>query len=234
MMANAKNILQGDYEKIFPSRLRKLMDDNHISQQKLADYLGLKNRQSVAGYCSGRSTPDLDSIVKIARFFGISTDYLLGTTEDPAPRPSVVDDLGLSPKAVQYLRTLHELTKIPPYDDRISLLSHLLESQQFDLMLSLCGKYVDLMSRIPDPPFAQSNEYKYCNDTLKAHGFVISLPDEQANALFSERIVGLLRTVLDELAERVQKVILDYAIYRQSKTAPGAVNTESGKDDTAH
>ena len=233
-MDNAKNTLQGDYEKFFPSRLRKLMDDNHISQQKLADHLGLKNRQSVAGYCSGRSTPDLDSIVKIARFFDVSTDYLLGMTEDPAPRPSVVDDLGLSPKAVQYLRTLQELTKIPPYDDRISLLSHLFESGQFDLMLSLCVRYVNLMSMIPELSFSMSDDYIFCKDTLKAHGFVISLPDEQANALFSERIVNLLRTVLDELAERIEHIKLDYAKSRKNKAAPGAANTESGKDDTDH
>ena len=68
-MENTEMNLQGDYEKTFSSRLRKLMDDGHISQQKLADFLGLKNRQSVASYCNGRSTPDLESIIKIASFF---------------------------------------------------------------------------------------------------------------------------------------------------------------------
>ena len=157
--------LQKDYDKVFPSRLRRLMDDTHISQQKLADYLGLKNRQSVAGYCNGRSTPDLESVVKIASFFSVSTDYLLGATDDPSPAPSAVDDLGLSPKAVQYLRTLHELTKTP------------------------------------DPTFEGSADYIACADALKAHGFAISPPDIQANALFSEQITNLLRTVLDERAE---------------------------------
>ncbi len=43
-------------------------------------------------------------------------------------------------------------------------------------------------------------EYTAFTDALKAHGFVVSLPDDQANALFSERIVNILRTLLDELA----------------------------------
>lgn len=193
--------LQKDYDKVFPSRLRRLMDDTHISQQKLADYLGLKNRQSVAGYCNGRSTPDLESVVKIASFFSVSTDYLLGATDDPSPAPSAVDDLGLSPKAVQYLRTLHELTKIPPYDTRISLLSYLLENSQFDFMLALCERYVRLIGTTPDPTFEGSADYIACADALKAHGFAISPPDIQANALFSEQITNLLRTVLDERAE---------------------------------
>lgn len=193
--------LPGDYEKTFPSRLRKLMDDGHISQQKLADHLGLKNRQSVASYCNGRSAPDLSSIVKIASIFGVSTDYLLGATEDPAPRPSAVDDLGLSPKAVQYLRTLHELTKIPPYDTRIFLLSYLLENRQFDYMLALCERYVRLIGTSVDQSFAYSADYIACADALKPHGYVISPPDIQANALFSEQITNLLRTVLDEKAK---------------------------------
>lgn len=196
--SNSKDMCGQD----FSFRLRKLMDDNHISQQRLADYLGLKNRQSVAGYCNGRSTPDLGSIVKIASFFGVSTDYLLGATADPAPIPSAVDELGLSPKAIQYLQTLHKLSKISPHDTRLSLLCYLFEHRQFDLMLALCTKYVSLMSTTPDPEFELSPVYLSCSDTLKAHGFVIALPDEQANALFSERITNLLRTILDERAEK--------------------------------
>lgn len=190
----------GNSDKTFPSRLRELMDKNHVSQQKLADQLGLKNRQSVAGYCSGRSTPDLESVVKIATFFDVSTDYLLGVTDDPAPTPSAVDDLGLSPKAVQYLRTLHELSKILPYDTRLSLLSYLFENRQFDFMLALCGRYVDLMSTTPDPTFWGDANYISCKDILKEHGYVISLPNDQASALFSGQIINLLRTVLDEKA----------------------------------
>lgn len=200
-MDNVENILEEDYENIFPSRLRKLMDDGHISQQKLADHLGLKNRQSIAGYCSGRSTPDLDGIVKIAHFFGVSTDYLLGTTDDPAPRPSAVDDLGLSPKAVQYLRILYELANIPPYDTRISLLSNLLENRRFDDLITQCLRYVRFMSIEPDPSFLGSADYIFHYDALKSHGFNIASPKEHAYAIFSESIVTMLRHLLDDMAE---------------------------------
>ena len=190
-----------DYEKAFPSRLRKLMDDSHISQQKLADFLGLKNRQSVASYCNGRSTPDLESVIKIASFFDVSTDYLLGTTDDPSPRPSAVDDLGLSPKAVQYLRTLYELSNPPYYDTRIYLLSNLLENRRFDDMITQCYRYVKLMSIEPETSFLVSDDYTAHYDALMAHGFVISSPKEQAYAIFSGSIVTMLRVLLDEMAE---------------------------------
>lgn len=195
--------LQGDYDKVFPSRLRNLMEDYHVSQQKLADYLGLKNRQSVASYRTGRSAPDLDSIVKIASFFDVSTDYLLGATDDPAPRPSAVDDLGLSPEAVRYLRKLHEFAEIPPLNDtRLSLLSYLLEDRRFDYMLAMCEKYVKLMGTVVDREFENSADYIACVDTLKAHGYDISTSDIKANTIFSVVITTLLRTLLDERAKR--------------------------------
>ena len=64
-----------NYSKAFPSRLRILMDDFSITQQTLADYIGV-SRQSVSCYCDGSTYPDWETIVKIADHFEISTDWL--------------------------------------------------------------------------------------------------------------------------------------------------------------
>ena len=199
-MPRKQRVESNGYDKAFPRALRKLLADSGTTKKDLADHLN-RSGQAIAYYCDGSSSPDWETIVEIAKYFSVSTDYLLGTTEDPAPRPSAVDDLGLSPKAVQYLRSLHELTEIPPYDTRISLLSYLFENRQFDLMLALCERYVKLMGSPVDLAFEGSADYVICADALKAHGYVISPPDIQANALFSEQITNLLRTVLDERAE---------------------------------
>ncbi len=68
-----------NYFKAFPSVLRRLMDDNNITQQVLADYLE-KSRQAIACYCDGSSSPDWETLVSIAKFFSVSTDYLVGET----------------------------------------------------------------------------------------------------------------------------------------------------------
>ena len=96
------------YNKPFPLALRKLLTDSGTTKKDLAAHLN-KSGQAVTYYCDGTSSPDWETIVAIAKYFSVSTDYLLGASDDPAPQPSAVDDLGLSPKAVQYLRTLHEL-----------------------------------------------------------------------------------------------------------------------------
>lgn len=199
-MPRKKKEFSDSYGKAFPSVLRLLMDRDGTTQQMLATQLG-KTRQSISCYCDGSSSPDWETLAEIAKYFSISADYLLGLSNDPQRAPSAVDDLGLSPKAVQYLRILHEQTQIPPYDTRISLLSYLFENRQFDYMLALCERYVRLMGIPIDSAFEGSSDYIACSDFVKSHGYEISTPEVQANALFSERITNLLRTILDERVE---------------------------------
>ena len=47
-----------------------------FSQEELANRLGV-TRQAVSKWELGESQPDLDMIVKLAKLFGVSTDYLL-------------------------------------------------------------------------------------------------------------------------------------------------------------
>ena len=55
------------------------------SQEELAQQLGV-SRQSVSKWEGAQSVPDLDRILALSRLFGVSTDYLLGLTDDPARR----------------------------------------------------------------------------------------------------------------------------------------------------
>ena len=58
-------------EKIYQHR-KKL----GLSQEELATKLGV-TRQAVSKWELGDSLPDLDMVVKLAKLFGVSTDYLL-------------------------------------------------------------------------------------------------------------------------------------------------------------
>ncbi|MBQ4587523.1 MAG: helix-turn-helix transcriptional regulator [Clostridia bacterium] len=50
--------------------------DKGLSQQKLGELLGFCN-QTISFWESGSREPDLDTLVKIAHFFGVSVDELL-------------------------------------------------------------------------------------------------------------------------------------------------------------
>ena len=41
-----------------------------------------------------------------ADFYGVSSDYLLGFSGDPAPKPAAVDELGLNPIVIEEIRNL--------------------------------------------------------------------------------------------------------------------------------
>lgn len=56
-----------------------------MSQADLANELGV-SRLTVARWELGESTPSVDTITKIADFFGVSTDYILGRSMERLPR----------------------------------------------------------------------------------------------------------------------------------------------------
>lgn len=64
-------------QEYFPSTMRSLMKDRNITQKELADAIGVRP-QTVSLYVTGQSAPDIHCLKKIAEFFDVSSDYLLG------------------------------------------------------------------------------------------------------------------------------------------------------------
>ena len=113
-----------NYYKPFANRLRRLMRgdagkiNRTVSQQELADYLGLKARQSVSAYCDGSGQPSWENIAKIAEYFSVSTDWLLGVTNIESVEQNIqvaAATLGISGKAAENLARISTETE----DDNI-------------------------------------------------------------------------------------------------------------------
>lgn len=66
------------------NRMRDLREDAELSQAELAEALGIA-QTTYSGYERGFREPSLDMLCQIADFFHTSTDYLLGSTDNPAP-----------------------------------------------------------------------------------------------------------------------------------------------------
>ena len=60
-------------------RLKQLRIKNGLKQQELANMFGLSSG-TISFYESEQRKPDIDFIVAVAKYFGVSTDYLLGLT----------------------------------------------------------------------------------------------------------------------------------------------------------
>ena len=67
-------------------RIRDLRDDHDKTQQEIADILNM-HRSVYRRYESGELEAPAWVVVKLADYYGVSTDYLLGRTDDPAPYP---------------------------------------------------------------------------------------------------------------------------------------------------
>lgn len=61
----------------FGENLRKLRTERGLTQKELGDRVGL-SKAVVSKYENSLGYPSLDMLIKIAAFFGVSTDYLLG------------------------------------------------------------------------------------------------------------------------------------------------------------
>lgn len=64
-------------------RIKDLRKKNDLTQEKLADYLGVTYK-SVSKWECGLTTPDLALIVPLSKILGVSTDELLGAKETDA------------------------------------------------------------------------------------------------------------------------------------------------------
>ena len=65
-------------------RLKDLREDHDLSQQQVADYLGMKQPQ-YSRYERGYRDIPTDILIKLAKFYKTSTDYILGLTNQLDP-----------------------------------------------------------------------------------------------------------------------------------------------------
>lgn len=65
---------------MFPEKIRELRLINKMTQQEIADQLGI-TRPAYTAYESGKREPDFSILQSIADIFGVTTDYLLGRTK---------------------------------------------------------------------------------------------------------------------------------------------------------
>lgn len=64
-------------ESEFPGRLRRLRERRRMNRKVMGECCGL-SKNIIGMYERGEKEPSLKTLIKIADFFEVSTDYLLG------------------------------------------------------------------------------------------------------------------------------------------------------------
>ena len=155
-MARQKRDITEKYHSKFATRLRQLIEKHSITQDSIASCIGV-SRQTVSQYVNGISDPSFETLGKIADYFNVTTDYLLGRTDDPSPHPSAVDELGLSPGAIIQLR------RVADNHDALVWLNKFIGSRLFPLLPYIIRQYAR----------AIEDEIKYLQNKLLEHNGLI-------------------------------------------------------------
>lgn len=66
---------------VFSTRLISLRKENKLSQAKLGELIN-KRRSTISGYETEGKEPDIETLCLLANFFNVSTDYLLGNSNE--------------------------------------------------------------------------------------------------------------------------------------------------------
>lgn len=66
--------------KSFAQRVKELRQEKKQTQANMAELLGIKLR-AYQYYESGTHYPEVPNLIKLADYFGVTTDYLLGRSD---------------------------------------------------------------------------------------------------------------------------------------------------------
>ena len=67
-------------------RIKDLREDRDLTQKHLAEYLNIK-QNTYSQYENGLRQLPLDALIKLAKFYNTSTDYILELTNEIKPYP---------------------------------------------------------------------------------------------------------------------------------------------------
>ena len=150
-------------------RIQDLIKDSSITQAELAGIIGL-SESALSRYLKGQTEMLGDGyIIKIAKHFNVSTDFLLGETDIPDRKNYDIEELGISAEAAKLLYTGR-------LDSRV--LNLLLENPHFPQLLALLARYQNEIVR--SGIAAMNQQLTFINSLLLAQAE--SVPDSAGAA----------------------------------------------------
>lgn len=163
-----------DTKEIFSKRLLELRESRELSRQTAADSLQI-SRASLEYYEKGLRLPDVCVLAKIADFYDVSADYLLGRSDVmniDADRQinAACDYSGLSEDCVLTLHQTNECVDYRIISDFISsLVIKLVNEKDFhnEFVCAMLDLIVLGSDRIPD------TEYDKLFDTTRKYGYCL-------------------------------------------------------------
>lgn len=173
---------------IFAERLKKLREDRGITQQELAEIVGTTNK-AVSTWENGIKVPRQPRIEKLADYFNVTTDYLLGRIETKQWNDVLSDTVKNQNSVESYLINLG-----------YSVTTNIIQSDEFyeEEIKDSSGKVIG-KTKIPSTEFAQ---YAITKNDVN-----IELTQTEFESLSNK--LNMLTKLFIQLNEQGQNKILD-------------------------
>ena len=205
----AQTWLPGDTRQ----RIQDLIKDSSITQAELAGIIGL-SESALSRYLKGQTEMLGDGyIIKIAKYFNVSTDFILGETNIPDRKNYDIEELGLSAESAKLLYT----GKI---DARI--LNLLLENPRFPQLTALLARYQNEV--VKSGIAAMNQQLSFLSSLLLDQAEKI--PDSAESARQAAQDISAIRTpIINADTTAIQNVFM--LIVRDIKAQGESIVTDS-------
>lgn len=130
-----------NYNALFPTRMRELRRTKDVSQDEAATNIGV-TRSTIGLYENGDNIPDIKKLVRIANYYDVSVDYLLGIDERPRFDFEYIGKMtGLSDTAIIALGSFSELSVVEK-DNTLKAINILLTTDDGRNVLFFIANYL--------------------------------------------------------------------------------------------
>ena len=204
------------------NRLLDLCKSRKISQSQLAGVLGV-DRSALSRFLSGKTDSlSHDHVIAIANYFNVTTDFLLGETDDPGRINYDIGELGLTVKAAECLYT----RKVDPV-----VLCKLLEHERCGELMHEIGLYLD--ETMAAGIAAQNQLFNSLSNLLRGHA--AEHPEDKPAAEDAAQTVLAMRQPLyterDRILSDVDQMLVDIKRSRPSTAKQAAFMTRGTMED---
>ena len=194
-----KIFTQGD-DNMFAQRLKKLRTEKQISQAELATVLNISNR-TISMYEQGNSEPTIETLSKMADYFNVTTDYLIGRSDGRTlENQEIHKSLGLTDESISTLSIFKQLENNEYTKNQLRNINVLLSD--LNTLVSI-SDYLNTAS-------IKDEQYVVCNYYVSKNGEdLISPPDSKEKMLSAEQWRNIFFAAIQENLIRLKNSIKD-------------------------
>ena len=219
---NEKKAREKNFQhNILNIRIRELSGEREITPTEFAKALGV-TAEAVRLWIAGYARPDIDKLMLISNFFGVSTDYLLGKSEvrnSDVDFKRIVEITGLKEQTVEIILDRFSERLIPTIDLLIEGTKYQNSNGKYRSVLDAIQFYLD---------FSLLENYSMITKTGKIRNSIPQAYDGKTLTSFNETVINA------ELADDILLTQISYALrelknYKHNKDLKG-VSKNAKKD----